>query len=117
MPRFLSSLVPAALFFSVTAISGLALADDEFDVTAAGNKITVNTKGGWHINKEYPWKVEGTAGGKEVKIKKDAFKLGETSATVEGAPAGSVKLKGAVCQTAADGKPGSCKSFEKTLTL
>ena len=66
-------------------LSTAASAEDEFDVAVAGNAITVTTKGSWHINKDYPWKVvQGDS-----KLDKSKFDLSEKSAKVSGAPKGS----------------------------
>ena len=83
-----------------------ALADEEFDVTVVGGKVTVVTKGPWHINKEYPWKI--TVG--DQKLDKSKFALDEKSASVT-APKGTAKLKGAVCSGP------TCKPFEKDVTV
>jgi hypothetical protein len=84
-----------------------AHAEEEFDVSVAGGKVTVTTKGPWHINKEYPWKV--VAG--DAKLDKSKFALDEKSASVAGVPKGTAKLKGAVCSGA------TCKPFEKDVTV
>jgi hypothetical protein len=89
------------------APSRTARAEEEFDVSVAGGKITVITKGPWHINKEYPWKL--VAG--DAKLDKSKFTLDEKSASVAGAPKGQAKLKGAVCSGA------TCKQFEKEVTI
>jgi hypothetical protein len=84
-----------------------ALADDTFDVNVAPGKVVLTTHGGWHINKDYPWKL--VAG--DQKLDKSKFTLTETSASLEGAPKGAAKLKGAVCSG------DQCKPFEKDLTI
>jgi hypothetical protein len=84
-----------------------ARAEEEFDVSVAGGKVTVTTKGPWHINKEYPWKV--TAG--DSKLDKSKFALDEKSASIAGVPKGPAHLKGAVCSGA------TCKPFEKDVTI
>ena len=84
-----------------------AHAEEEFDVSVAGGKVTVTTKGPWHINKEYPWKL--VAG--DAKLDKSKFTLDEKSASVVGAPKGQAKLKGAVCSGP------TCKPFEKDVTV
>jgi hypothetical protein len=84
-----------------------ASAEDEFDVAVSGNAITVTTKGSWHINKDYPWKVvQGDS-----KLDKSKFDLGEKSAKVSGAPKGKNVVKGAVCSG------DSCKTFEKEVKI
>ena len=84
-----------------------ARAEEQFDVSVAGGKVTVTTKGPWHINKEYPWKV--LAGSS--KLDKTKFALDEKSASVAGVPKGPAKLKGAVCSGA------TCMPFEKDVTI
>jgi len=84
-----------------------ARAEEEFDVSVAGGKVTVTTKGPWHINREYPWKV--VAG--DAKLDKSKFALDEKSASVVGVPKGHAKLKGAVCSGA------TCKPFEKDVDV
>jgi hypothetical protein len=84
-----------------------AQAEEEFDVSVVAGKVSVVTKGPWHINKDYPWKV--VAG--DAKIDKSKFALEEKSASVGGVPKGPAKLKGAVCSGA------TCKPFEKDVTI
>src|SRR5271165_4191661 len=67
---------------------------DRFDVSvASGGTVTVTPHGGWHINKDYPWKIVAGA----TKLDKSAFNLGDTKATVSGVPTGPATLSGAVC--------------------
>lgn len=91
----------AALFVQVAA------ADEQFDVTAGKGDITVQAKGHWHINKDYPWKV--AVGDKT--FDKSKFSFTETSAKVSGVPTGKAQLKGAVC----DGP--QCMPFTKEVTI
>jgi hypothetical protein len=84
-----------------------AHAEEQFDVSIAGGKVTVTTKGPWHINKEYPWKL--VAG--DAKMDKSKFALEEKSASVTGVPKGQAKLKGAVCSGP------TCLPFEKDVTV
>ena len=84
-----------------------ARAEEEFDVSVAGGKLTVTAKGGWHINKDYPWKL--TVG--EAKLDKSKFTLAEKTASIA-APKGAAHLKGAVCHGA-----DACKPFEKDVTI
>jgi hypothetical protein len=101
----LSFLVLAAAF----AVFGIcvASADEQFDIMAGKGEITVTTKGHWHVNKEYPWRV--VVGDKT--IDKSKFSLTETSAKITGVPPGIAKLKGAVC----DGP--SCMPFSKDVAV
>jgi hypothetical protein len=105
-PKLLATLGACAVL--CTAIFGSsAYADDEFDVKVSGGQIVVMSKGGWHINKNYPWKL--TAG--ETKLDKSKFSFTETSATLAGAPKGSAKLKGGVCSG------DKCKNFEADVNV
>jgi hypothetical protein len=104
----------ATLMFAVSAIVAVATmidsparADNEFAVSVSNGQVTVTAKSGWHINKEYPWKL--VVGDK--KLTKEKFTLAETTATVSDAPAGSGKLKGAVCSA------DQCHSFEADVTV
>jgi hypothetical protein len=95
-------LAAAALF------SSSARAEEEFDLNVASTGlVTVTAHTGWHINKEYPWKL--VIG--ETKLDKAKFSLAETTATVSGAPKGSGKIKGAVCSK------DQCHTFEKEVTI
>ncbi len=84
-----------------------ARAEEEFDVKTDGGKVVVTTKGTWHINKDYPWKLKV---GDKV-LDKSKFKIEEKSATVAGAPHGAATLSGAVCSG------DQCKPFKKDMTL
>jgi hypothetical protein len=84
-----------------------ARAEEQFDVTVAGGKVSVVTKGNWHINKDYPWKI--VAG--DAKLDKSKFSLEEKTASVGGVPKGTAKLKGAVCSGP------QCLPFEKEITV
>ena len=101
-----------ALYASVLAAFGLlaaaapAQAQEEFDVSVAGGKITVVTKGDWHVNKAYPWKVKQ---GDKVVADTSKFDLSEKSASVSPAAKGALTVKGAVCSAA------NCKPFEVTV--
>lgn len=85
---FSSCLVALSLVFAMPASAA-----EEYDVSVSGSTVVVKTKGTWHINKEYPWKL--TVG--EVKVDKAKFKLEEGVASVADAPKGTGKLKGSVC--------------------
>jgi ABC-type uncharacterized transport system YnjBCD substrate-binding protein len=96
-----------AIMALATSFASSARASDEFDVSVSKGQITVTAHGGWHINKEYPWKlVVGDA-----KLDKTKFSLAETTATVSGAPKGSGTLKGAVCSA------DQCHTFQKDVTI
>ena len=104
---------PSGLFSSVLAavallaVSGPAQADEEFDVTVSGNTVTVTTKGSWHVNKEYPWKL--TVG--DTKLDKSKFTLEENKAAVTTPAKGAGVLKVGVCSG------NQCKNVEKTVTI
>jgi hypothetical protein len=105
-PKLLATLGACAVL--CTAIFGQsAMADDEFDVNVNGGQIVVVSKGGWHINKNYPWKL--TVG--DTKVDKSKFSFTETSATLAGAPKGQAHLKGGVCSG------DKCKNFEKVVSV
>jgi hypothetical protein len=83
------------------------MADNEFDVAVSKGQLTVTAHSGWHINKDYPWKlVIGDA-----KLDKASFRLAESTATVSGAPKGAGTLKGAVCSA------DQCHTFQKDVTI
>ena len=98
----------ALLIFPVLAATASpAFADDEFDVHVAGGQVTVTAHGGWHINKDYPWKL--VVG--DTRLEKAKFTLAETTASVGGAPKGAGTLKGAVCSA------DQCHPFKKEITI
>ncbi|HVU03033.1 MAG TPA: hypothetical protein VHE30_14835 [Polyangiaceae bacterium] len=84
-----------------------AHAEEEFDVVVAGGKVTIQAKGKWHINQEYPWRF--TPKGAE-KIDKSKFTLSEHSASVD-APKGEGTVKGGVCSGE------QCLRIEKTVVV
>ena len=109
----MSTLFPKRIFAISAAfaigfcLSTPASAEDYFDVAVAKGKVTVTAHAGWHINKDYPWKlVVGDA-----KLDKSKFSLAETTATVTGAPKGTGTIKGAVCSA------DQCHQFQKDVTI
>lgn len=82
-------------------------ADEQFDLTVAKGEIDLVTKGSWHVNKDYPWKVD--AGG--TTFDKSKFLFTETSAKLSGVPHGTAKLKGAVCNGP------QCMPFSKEIVV
>jgi hypothetical protein len=100
-------LMVAGLLAAALGSAPSAHADDEFDVAVANNQVTVTTRAGWHINKDYPWKL--VVG--DTKLEKAKFALAETTASVDGAPKGAAVLKGAVCSA------DQCHPFKKELTI
>lgn len=105
MRRALVPIILAITAFALT-LGSLACADNEFDVSVANGIVTVTTHPGWHINKEYPWKL--TIG--DTKLDKSKFRLEEMTAKVD-APKGAGKLKGAVCSKE------QCYTFEKEVSI
>lgn len=90
-----SALLPA--IFAAAALVGTVVstahADNDYDVSVGGGKVTVTAHTGWHINQEFPWKL--TVG--DQKLDKSHFTLAKTTATLDGAPKGSGMLRGAIC--------------------
>jgi hypothetical protein len=84
-----------------------ARADAEFTATAGKGSIEVKGAGGWHINKEAPWKA--TVG--TTTLGKDKWTLSEGSAKIAGVPAGDAKVKVYVCNG------DQCKNTEVTVTV
>ena len=97
----------AIVALSATSNSAARAADDQFDLAVDSGHITLTTHSGWHINKDYPWKV--VAG--DTKLDKTKFALNETTASIQGVPKGEVKLKGAVCSG------DQCVPFERKITV
>jgi hypothetical protein len=105
MRNWIGALALAA--FSFVGVMGDARADGEYTVAAGKGQITVTAASGYHVNKEYPWKV--VAGDKT--FDKSKFTLAEGSASISGLPAGTVTLKGGVCNA------GGCVPFTKQVTV
>ena len=102
------SIVLVFLSAAVVAVTtALAAADEQFELAVAKDEVTVVTKGHWHVNQDYPWKV--VVG--DVTIDKSKFVFTERSAKLSGVPHGTGKLKGAVC----DGP--QCMPFVKEITV
>jgi hypothetical protein len=85
--------VHALFALGLTLSAGSASAEDPFDVHTSSGMLTITTHGAWHVNKDYPWKA--TVG--ERSYDKTRFSFTESSASVSGLPAGTARLKGAVC--------------------
>src|SRR5258708_35064793 len=103
-----STLFLAALaVLAAATVETPARADNEFDVSVAKGQITVTAHSGWHINKDYPWKL--VVG--DTKLDKSKFTLAETTATVSDPPKGSGTLKGAVCSA------DQCHTFQKEVAI
>ena len=99
-------LAVTALLASIT-LGSPARAEEEFHLEIAQGLLTVHAHEGWHINKEFPWKL--IVG--DQKLDKTKFTFEETTAKVVGAPKGTGKLKGAVCSK------DQCHTFEKEVTI
>jgi hypothetical protein len=96
-----------ALVLVVLSASEARAENEDFDVAVASGQVTVTTHAGWHISKDYPWKL--VAG--DTKLDKSMFTLAETTATVSGAPPGAATLKGAICSG------DRCHNFKKELVI
>jgi hypothetical protein len=99
--------ISAVVAFAASSISAPAFADNEVDVSVVKGQVTVTAHSGWHINKEYPWKL--VVG--DTKLDKSKFTLAETTATISDAPKGSGTLKGAVCSA------DQCHTFQKEVAI
>ena len=103
LSKVLGSLMVVA--FGLAASS--AVADEEaYKISAGAGKVTVNSVGHWHVNKEYPWKLKCA----DATLAKDKFTLGENTATVSGGK-GECELKGGVCSG------DKCKNFSEKVKL
>src|ERR1700722_16764829 len=94
-----------ALLTVVLTLAATAYADDTHDTAVAPKSVSVNAKAGWHVNKDYPWKL--VIGDR--KLDKTHFTLSETTAAITDAPPGPAKLKGAVCSG------DQCRTFEEDV--
>jgi hypothetical protein len=92
---------------AAATVESPARADNEFEVSVAKGLITVTAASGWHINKDFPWKL--TIG--DTKVDKAKFALEEHTAKLTDPPKGHGKLKGAVCSK------DQCHTFEKEVTV
>jgi hypothetical protein len=95
---------------ALTAVLTFALsayADETHDVAVAPKSVSVSVKAGWHVNKDYPWKLVSG----DTKLDKTHFNLTETAAIISDAPSGPAKLKGAVCSG------DQCRTFEESVVI
>ena len=107
MRPVLSAITAVLAAVTLSTLSSTARAEPEFELAVAKGAITVTAHEGWHINKDFPWKlVMG-----DTKIDKTKFSLEEKSATLKDPPKGTGKLKGAVCSK------DQCHTFEKEITI
>ncbi|MDP9035545.1 MAG: hypothetical protein M3O50_12135 [Myxococcota bacterium] len=104
---FFAALGMLAVTATAATVARIARAEAEYDVSVSNAQVVVTARSGWHINKDYPWKL--VIG--EAKLDKTKFALAETTATLAGAPKGTGKLKGAVCSADA------CHTFETEVTV
>ncbi len=87
------------------------------DITLAKGEIHVKGHAGWHINTDYPWKIQ-LADGTKLDKNKNAEKfefdakddsLGGPAHVKVHAPSGPVLISGAICSSG----NGQCESFTK----
>lgn len=102
----IKSLATISALAALGLVATRASAEEEFDVTIASGHVTVTSKGTWHINKDYPWRL--VIGDKT--LDKSKFTLSDTSASVD-APKGDAKLKGGVCNG------DQCLRLDKAVTV
>jgi hypothetical protein len=107
MSKALGSFIAMAAACVALSTATDARADTEFTATAGKGSIEVKGNGGWHINKEAPWKA--TSGG--TTLAKDKWTLSDASAKVTGVPAGDAKVKVYVCNG------DQCKNAEVTVKV
>ena len=105
--RLATSFAALIVALGASFVATAAYADETHDTGVAPKSATVNVKAGWHVNKEYPWKL--VSGDK--KLDKTHFTLTETSASITDAPPGPAKLKGAVCSG------DQCRTFEEDIVI
>jgi hypothetical protein len=103
-PKNLASVCAA---IALVLFSAAAFADDTHDTAVTPKTVSVNVKSGWHVNKEYPWKLISG----DQKLDKTHFVLTETTAAIVDAPPGRAKLKGAVCSG------DQCRTFEEDVVV
>jgi hypothetical protein len=104
-----------ALFFAAAANADPT---PPYSVSTSGGSVVVSVGSGYHINKDFPWKIaEGTANGGKVLADKTKWKIDEGKATLDNAPKGTNTLKGAYCSVDSSGKPGACTPFTTTVTV
>ena len=92
---------------TVMAAAAPAQAEEEFDLKVNGTTVVVQTKGGWHVNKEYPWSLKVGP----TKVEKAKFDLKENTATLTGAPPGEGTLNIGVCSG------NQCKTFKVSVKI
>ena len=107
MSKALGSFIAMAAACVALSTATDARADAEFSASGGAGSIEVTGKGGWHINKEAPWKA--TVG--TTTLGKDKWTLSEGSAKVSGVPKGEAKVKVYVCNG------DQCKNAEVTVTV
>ena len=113
----------SALVVTVCASAGLVQASGDgqppanADITLAKGEINVKGHSGWHMNTDYPWKIQ-LADGTKLDKNKNAEKfefdakddsLGGPAHVKVHAPSGQVLISGAVCSSG----NGQCESFTK----
>jgi hypothetical protein len=113
----------SALVLAICASAGVVYASGDgqppanADITLAKGEINVKGHSGWHINVDYPWKIQLADGTKLDKNKNaEKFEFDAKDDSIGGpahvkvhAPSGQVLISGAICSK--DG--GQCESFTK----
>ena len=111
--RFGSVFAATFGFLLSASLASVAAGEEKgFDASATAGTITVVAHAGYHINKDYPWKV--TVGDK--KVGKDGFKFDGPKAVASGLPKGHAVLKGAVCKGTEENS-SECLPFSKEFDL
>lgn len=104
MTKALGSFLAAGAALVALSFAGDARADDSAKVEGGNGEVKVTAPNGYHVNKEYPWKINGT--------KTTPTFDGEKVARLK-ASAGSVEVKGAIC----GGPNNNCVPFTQTVTV
>jgi hypothetical protein len=103
--------VGAACAFAATLATDASAEDhfvkEHFDLAVAPGAVTLTTKGEFHVNQDYPWKLVSG----DVKLDKTKFVFSEKTATITGAPKGKATLRGAVCSK------DECHRVEEEVTI
>jgi hypothetical protein len=106
--RHLARTLAAITLVTLSAtLSATAIADETHDIAVAPKTVNVNVKAGWHVNKDYPWKLVSG----DLKLDKTHFSFTETTASIIDAPPGKAKVKGAVCSG------DQCRTFEEEVVV
>jgi hypothetical protein len=103
--KALGSFAAAAAALVALSLATDARADD-VKVTGGSGSVTVTAQGAFHVNKEFPWKVDG-------KKVSPTFGSGAEpkTATIAVSKKGTVEVKGAICGN------GNCVPFTKKVEV